>query len=237
MIGVVLQFIKMVLLMPLLIILKIYDKKYNPTCALYGIEGYFGLMGQGKTIAMSKRLLDLRKKYGDSIYITTNYYFKGEDFHFEDWHQLLGNFDKPLVVAWDEVQNEFSSRNFKDFPIELLTQLTQVRKNNGILVLYTAQRFARVDKIFRELSCYMYECKTYLGRFTIVKKYDCDDYAQRCNSVSVDNKIKIHPLDSYSFIQRKKHRDCYDSYQMLESAKNKVYMDRTELAQIDFSRL
>lgn len=194
-------------------------------------------MGHGKTMAMSKRLIDLRKKYGNEIIIATNYYFKYEDFHFADWHQLLENYDKPIVVAWDEVQNEFTSRNFKDFPLELLTQLTQVRKNNGMLLLYTAQRFGRVDKIFRELSSYMYDCKTYLGRFTIVKKYNCDDYIQRYNSISVDSKLKIHPIDCFSFVQQKKYRDSYDSYKMLESAKNKTYMNRIEIAKIDFNRM
>ena len=73
-----------------------------------------------------------------------------------DGYSLLKDYDKPLVVAWDEVQNEFNSRDFKDFPISLLTKLTQVRKGNGIQILYTSQRWHFVDKNFRSLSfgCY-----------------------------------------------------------------------------------
>ena len=221
--------LQLIILLPVIIPLYIYDRLKNKRCHLFGIEGYFGLMGQGKTICMTRRLLRLRKKYGNKIYICTNYGFVQEDFSFTDWHMLFADWDKPLVVAWDEVQNEFSSRNFKDFPIELLTQLTQVRKNNGILILYSAQRWARVDKVFRELSTYCYQCTTRLGVFTINKKYRSDYYDQLCSSVSVDRKFKI-PLDNIdSFIQTRAVRESYNSYKMLKTAKSKKYMSREEL--------
>lgn len=219
--------------LPLVLPLYLYDKIKNKRCHIYGIEGYFGLMGKGKTICMTERLNRLRKKYGNDILITTNYFYENQDFSFTDWKQLLNNYDKPLVVAWDEVQNEFSSRNFKDFPIELLTQLTQVRKNNGILILYSAQRIDRVDKVFRELTLYSWDCNTWLGRFTFCKKYHTFDFLRLNNSLSEDNRLSIHPLKINWFIQSKKLRNCYDSFRMLESAKTREYMDRVELATIN----
>ena len=42
---------------------------------LYGIYGFFGLPGQGKTLSMTAELMGLRHKYGDDIYIFTNYSF------------------------------------------------------------------------------------------------------------------------------------------------------------------
>lgn len=78
----------------------------NQQLRLYGIYGYFGLPGKGKTMTMCYELQQLRKKYGDQIYIMTNFYYKDEDFHFSGWRDLLKEYDRPLVVAWDEVQNE-----------------------------------------------------------------------------------------------------------------------------------
>ena len=124
----------------------------NKKVHLSGIYGYFGLPGYGKTMAMSWELMELRKKYQDDIYIFTNYGFKQEDRPFTDWRMLLETYDKPAIFAWDEVQNEFNSRDFKNFPVELLTLLTQNRKGNGKRIYYTAQRYNRVDKVFRELS-------------------------------------------------------------------------------------
>lgn len=224
--------LQIIVLFPLILCFAIYDKKTSKRCHLFGIEGYFGLMGQGKTICMTRRLLTLRKKYGNSIYICTNYGFIDEDFSFTDWKMLLADWDKPLVVAWDEVQNEFNSRNFKNFPVMLLTQLTQVRKGNGILLLYSAQRWARVDKVFRELSTKCWQCRTFLGRFTWARSYDCDTYDSKCNEKKVNLKNSYRSGKFVSFFQTKKLRESYDSYKMLNTAKSKEYMTREELAKI-----
>ncbi len=223
--------LKAIVLLPYLIIKQIKDKKAMGI-HLYGIYGYFGLPGKGKTIAMSKQLRDYRKQYGNNIYIMTNYCYDDEDFAFTSWKDLLKEYDKPLVVAWDEVQNEFNSRDFKDFPIALLTKLTQVRKGNGIQILYTSQRWHFVDKNFRSLSFGCYECNTLLGNLTFTRLYDPVDYDNLCSNSDYDKRRKIHPKMTVSFLQNEDLRNCYDSYRMLESAKAKQYMDRTELAQV-----
>lgn len=223
--------LKTILLFPYLIFKQIKDKK-DMGIHLYGIYGYFGLPGKGKTIAMTKRLNDLREQYGDNIYIMTNYNYLDQDFEFKSWKDLLKDYDKPLVVAWDEVQNEFNSRDFKDFPIELLTVLTQVRKKNGIQILYTAQRWHFVDKNFRSLSFGCNECNTLLGNLTYVRLYDPVDYDNLCSQSDYDKRRRIHPKMTTSFLQTDELRYAYDSYKMLESAKSKEYMDRAEVAQI-----
>lgn len=203
---------------------------------LFGIYGFFGLPGQGKTLSMTAELMGLRKKYGNDIYIFTNYGFKQEDKPFDNWRMLLDTYDKPCVFAWDEVQNEFNSRDFKNFPIELLTLLTQNRKGHGKRIYYTAQRYSRVDKVFRELSFLVGDCRTILGRYTRVRWFDTEDYEMLQSTPDVNKRIKIKPRKVDKFIQTDEIRDNYDSYQMLESAKSKQYMDRNEIAQINQSR-
>lgn len=228
----ILIFLQILTLLPYLLILFILDSK-NKDVHLYGIYGYFGLPGKGKTISMCRELSNLRKKYGSKIYIMTNFYYSDEDFHFNSWKDLLVDYDKPLVVAWDEVQNEFNSRDFKNFPISLLTLLTQVRKKNGIRILYTSQRWHFVDKNFRSLSFGCYDCYTIFNRFTFTKMYDPIDYDSLQSSSDFDKKRKIKPLKYYSFLQSSFDRNSYDSYKMLESAKSREYLDRAEQAQID----
>ena len=227
--------IKFIILLPYLIVKSIKDKK-DMGIHLYGIYGYFGLPGKGKTMAMCRRLSELRKQYGKAIYIMTNFCYKDQDFAFTSWKDLLKDYDKPLVVAWDEVQNEFNSRDFKTFPIALLTLLTQVRKKNGIQILYTAQRWHFVDKNFRTLSFGCYECNTLLGNLTVIKLYDPVDYDNLCSQSDYDKRRKIHPKMTESFLQTDALRNSYDSYQMLETAKSKEYMDRNEIATINNSK-
>lgn len=224
--------LKTILLFPYLLLRRLIERR-GADVHLYGIYGFFGLPGKGKTMLMSKYLNDMRKKYGDSIYIMTNYFYKGQDFPFTSWKDLLKDYDKPLIVAWDEVQNEFNSRDFKTFPISLLTLLTQVRKKNGIQLLYTAQRWHFVDKNFRSLSFGCYECNTIMGAYTYAKMYDPVDYDNLCSQSDYDKRRKIKPIKYMDFVQTNKLRDCYDSYKMLETAKSKDYMDRVELSKIN----
>lgn len=223
--------LKTIALFPYLIYKSIKDKK-EMGVHLYGIKGMFGLPGAGKTIVMSKELNDLRSRYGDSIYIMTNYFYKDQDFEFTSWKDLLKDYDKPIVVAWDEIQNEFNSRDFKDFPIQLLTELTQVRKGKGMLILYTSQRWHFVDKNFRSLSSNCVECKTILGNLTYYRVYDPVDYDAYCSTSEYDKRRKIRPKMTVSFLQTDELRNSYDSYKKLESAKSKEYMDRKEVAEI-----
>ena len=219
--------IKTIILLPYLLYRSIRDKK-DRGIHLYGIYGYFGLPGKGKTMAMCNELKKLRKLYGNNIYIMTNFCYNDEDFSFTSWKDLLKEYDKPLVCAWDEVQNEFNSRDFKTFPISLLTLLTQVRKKNGIQILYTSQRWHFVDKNFRSLSFGCYECSTIFGCFTMTRLFDPVDYDNLCSVSDYDKRRRIHPIKTDSFLQTDELRNCYDSYKMLESAKSKEYMDREE---------
>jgi len=200
---------------------------------LYGIWLYCGLYGQGKTISLTEYLTRMREKYGDKIYISTNYGFKYEDFPLKDWKDLLTTYDRPVIFGYDEIQNEFNSRDYKNFPYELVKLLTQNRKGHGKQIIGTAQRFGRVDKTIRELCTHVIECRrAWFGRVTRTKKYDVEDYEQMLNEIDVMKKRKV-PCIRYSFIQTDELRNSYDTLQMLETAKTKEYVSAGEkLAQV-----
>lgn len=194
---------------------------------LYGIWLYCGLYGGGKTMALSHYLSEMRKRYGDRVYISTNYGFKGEDFPLLSWKELLTEYDRPVIFGYDEIQNEFNSRDYKNFPYELVRLLTQNRKGHGKQIVGTAQRFCRVDKVIRELCTHVIECHTLLGRWTFLKKYDSEDYEEMLHQVDVVKKHKV-PCWRSSFVQSDTLRESYDSFQMLESAKTKEYVTAAE---------
>lgn len=195
---------------------------------LYGIWLYCGLYGQGKTMALTEYLSRMREKYGDKIYISTNYGFKGEDFPLEKWEDLLTEYDRPVIFGYDEIQNEFNSRNYMNFPYELVKLLTQNRKGHGKQIVGTAQRYMRVDKTIRELCTHVVECKkAWFGRVTKLKKYDVEDYEMFLNEIDVVKKHKI-PCQRYRFIQTDELRDMYDSFKMLDSARTKEYVSASE---------
>ncbi len=93
-------FLTFILLLPILIYLRSVDiARQEGKIHLYGIYGFFGLPGRGKTMSMCKYLDNMRKKYGDKILIMTNFNYKDQDIEFKTWKQLLLKYDKPLIVA------------------------------------------------------------------------------------------------------------------------------------------
>lgn len=187
----------------------------------YGIYMFCGLYGQGKTMACTEYLERLRKKHGDNIIIATNFYYKSEDFHLESWKQMLDKYDKTAIFAIDEVQNEFGTRDYRNFPHSLITLLTQNRKGNGVQLVTTAQRYDHVDKIFRDLCSHIFECRTYFGRLTVTKRYQHAHYQMYNNGVSVSNKRKI-PMIKYKFVQTNYLRDQYDTLRMIDETAKKL---------------
>lgn len=179
-------------------------------------------------MALTEYLTRMRKKYGDKIYISTNYGFKGEDFPLTSWQELLTEYDRPVIFGYDEIQNEFNSRDYRNFPYELVKLLTQNRKGHGKQIIGTAQRYTRVDKTIRELCTHVVECrKSWFGRVTKLRKYDVEDYEMYLNEIDVMKKHKI-PCQRYRFIQTDELREAYDSFQMLESARTKEYVSASE---------
>lgn len=211
------------------LVVDIYRFFKNPRKVhLYGIWLYCGLYGQGKTMALTEYLTRMREKYGDKIYISTNYGFKDEDFPLDNWKDLLTEYDRPVIFGYDEIQNEFNSRDYKNFPYELVKLLTQNRKGNGKQIVGTAQRYMRVDKTIRELCTHVIECKkSCFGRVTRLRKYDVEDYEQMLNEIDVIKKHKI-PCLRRKFIQTDKLRDSYDSFKMIDSARTKEYVTASE---------
>lgn len=193
------------------------DKKSNKP-HFYGIYGFFGLPGSGKTMSMCYYLNEQRAKYKDNIYIITNFNYKYQDFAFNSYKDLLKEYDKTVIFAWDEIQNEFNSRDFKNFPVEFLTLLTQNRKGNGKQIVYTAQSYDRVDKVIRELTHKFYYCKSCLfARLTTQSVYS------NKKAYLLNNSLKTVKADEQiMFIQTDLLRNSYDSYLYLDSALNKL---------------
>lgn len=186
-------------------------KKYGKTLHMYGIRCLTGMYGCGKTMAMTKIALDLRKKHGDSIYICTNFGLLIQDFEFNDVKQTGVQYDKPIVFFWDEVQNEFPATE-KVFPKEIRQALTLNRKGNGKMFYWASQDHELVHKTIRRLTIEYGVCKTIFGRYTKVRWYRDYDYRALYEEVDINKKMKIHPFKKLKFIQTDFIRSLYNSF-------------------------
>lgn len=200
--------------------------KHGRQLHLFGIIAIVGLYGGGKTMSLVQYLEEKRKKCGDKVYIATNFFYKGQDFSINSWKDLITEYDRPVIFAYDELQNEFNSREYKSFPTSLMTLLTQNRKGHGKQIVYTCQDYETVDKNFRRLTKEVWGCKTRFGRLTSVKKFDREDFEMLLQTTDVRRKMKIRPHAHKLYVQTDELRDKYDSFQMLDSARKKTYVDQ-----------
>ena len=207
-----------------LLYLIINGKVFKP----YGLTVFCGRQGGGKTISMVEYLDNMHKLYPDAK-IITNFNYVRQDMPFTSWRQFteVRNGLDGVIFAIDELQNEYNSNNWKDFPEELLSVVTMQRKQR-IKIVATTQVFTRVVKQLREQCYEVVECKTFFGRWTKQKCYDADDYNYIIDNPTPERRIRTRKKWKYSFVQSNFIRKLFDSYAVVESVKNKEFIDRSE---------
>lgn len=203
----------------------IRHKRWNDF-RLFGIDMFIGMFGKGKTLTMTHRVIQLHAKYGDKIRIVSNYQLKGIPYiPLYNFEQLveLGTDDSDYigtVVCIDEISSILSNRNYASFPLELLGLLCQPRKKS-VYIMCTAQRFFMVDKLFRALTTYVYDCRK-LWRFQRYRVYDAWELE---NSTSV---TLIKPLKSDCWFVRDVDFSCYDTSELIDKNKASDFISNEE---------
>lgn len=193
---------------------------------LYGFHLFVGEQGSGKTVATAEFLRRIKQKY-PLCKIATNFEYTKEDSQINDWHDLVFNNNGIYgqVDVVDEVQNWFSCNQSKDFPPEMIQEITQQRKQRKIFI-GTTQRFERMAKPLREQVNYLYYPITIAGCLTIVKV--CKP------SVDADGQItKLKGARFYFFVHDKEIRDSFDTYHKIKKqAESGFNTDRSEVDSI-----
>ena len=202
-------------------------EKHRGEFSEYGFTFYVGRQGAGKTISMM-RYLELIKERYPHCPIVTNFHYYRADWVMTDWRDLLTirNGTDGVIFAIDEIHSEYDSSKWNDIPENLLSEISQQRKQR-IKIVATAQFFTRVAKPLREQASTVVSCSTWLGRLTRNREYDALEYAMIIdNPIAVQKKIK--PLRKGSFVQSDVLRGCYDTYEKIERMKNTKFIPRAQ---------
>jgi len=160
---------------------------------------------------MVEYLLRLKFAY-PKIKIYTNFGFQYEDGEIsslDDFWKI--NSDDGVVFAVDELQLSFQARKFNAFPSEMIFLLTQNRKFKKHFVC-TAQLFEHVDKVFRDLTNTVVQCKNWGSRWFFQKAYTTLDYRVKIN---LDGEKQPFVLWNYSFVANDFIFDSYDTYKIV----------------------
>ena len=187
----------------------------------YGIRMVCGEQGSGKTITVVYLLMQWAKRY-EKMQVITNMNYKHQDAALTHWKDIMGinNGTKGVAVVIDEIQTWFSSLQSKDFPIEMLTELSQQRKQRKV-ILGTAQVFSRIGKPIREQTHVVYVPKTYFGCLTVVritKSIYWDDQNQEFKKYD----------GMFFFVHDDEIRSAFDTYQKIEKYKEQGFKADSE---------
>lgn len=202
-------------------------KKHAGEFREYGFTFFVGRQGAGKTVSMVHYLEKMRVLYPNCM-IITNFKFSDANYIMKNWNDLLSvrNGTDGIIFAIDEIQSEYSSAAWKNVPEDLLSEISQQRKQR-VKIVATAQFYSRVAKPLREQANTVVACSTFKGRLTRNKEYDAVDYATVIDNPNVVKK-KLKPLSKSSFVQSDGLRACFDTYEKIERMKKIDFIPRNE---------
>ena len=179
----------------------------------YGLHLICGEQGSGKTTSVVDLLLNRWKKQYPFLKVYTNLDYKYEDGKITHWKDLLSeqrsNGIYGVVNVIDEIQSWFSSLQSKDFPPEMLGEISQQRKQRKC-ILGTAQVFGRVAKPIREQTSFVYLPFTIAGCLTIVRVSKPIYYDE--TTFTFKKYIR-----TYFFVHTPKLRNAFDTYKRIEN--------------------
>lgn len=187
-----------------------------------GLVIFTGRQGNGKTISMFQYAMQLHDMYPECK-ILSNTKFEYQNAPLTHWKQLINfkNAHKGVVVCMDELQNWFNSNQSRNFPPEMLSVITQNRKNRR-LILGTSQNFYLLAKAIRSQCTEVRECVTLAGVLTIVVK--------REPIVDNDGDVKeMKYRGMYFFVHSPRLRDSYDTWSVVEALKKSGFHDNPYL--------
>lgn len=175
----------------------------------YGLHLFCGEQGSGKTTAVVEMIQRWQRRYPE-MKIMTNMGLRGEHKELQHWKDIL-NYNNGIygvAVVIDEIQSWFSSYDSKNFPPEMLAEISQQRKQRKAIV-GTAQVFSRIAKPIREQTAYVYLPMTLFGCLTIVRKTRKEfwnDERQRFEKY----------CGVYFFVHTDRIRNAFDTFRKIE---------------------
>lgn len=183
-----------------------------------GMIIFEGRQGSGKTISMVRYMKDMQYEFPDAL-CTTNLAYTDENKPLKTWTMLVDykNGYKGVIVAMDELQNWFSSNDSKNFPPEMLSIITQNRKNRRI-VLGTSQNFYLLAKAIRSQATEVRRCTTLFGCLTIVRRLEpiLD---------SEGNVVEWKKRGMYCFVHDKELRESYNTWKVIENLRKSGFKE------------
>lgn len=183
-----------------------------------GLIIFTGRQGNGKSAALFQYAIDMLDTYPKAKCLS-NIAFAYQNEKLKHWKQLIDykNEHRGIVVIMDELQNWFSSNQSRNFPPEMLSVITQNRKNRRV-ILGTSQNFYLLAKAIRSQCTEIRQCTTFCGVLTLVVRRE-----PVCDESGDVKELKFRGM--YFFVHSERLRKSYDTWSVVESLSNAGFQE------------
>lgn len=212
---------------PINIIKKIkYDINFRRNNPGYfypdGLVVFIGGQGTGKTLSAVNYVYNLKQFYPSSIIVTNidlkDYPVDNESvFRFNNADDLMKykNGYKGVIFLIDEIHLYFNSLNSKNINMDVMTQISQQRKQR-VHIVATCQVFGRMAKPLREQFSNVIVCKSY---FNVLQKNMLIDRDSIQGEESTGTNLSGNVVKSYFYFRSPEMFQRYDTYAVIENKK------------------
>lgn len=224
-----------------------------------GIVAFVGPQGTGKTLAATQYVLKLLNLYPHCI-LVTNLELKGYDiisfdeyklkhenstfdeylhnnrvfpFNNNDDFMIYKNQEQGVIFLVDEIQLYLNSLESKNINMEVITQLSQQRKQR-LHIVCTSQVFGRMAKPLREQFSVVILCKCYFSLLQCNSLIDRDSISgETSTGTELSGKVK----KKFFWFHSPEMYEAYDTYKVIERNKfvsgekqsKNLYSNETEI--------
>ena len=208
--------------------------KNNPTYFRPdGLIIFCGPQGSGKTLSAVNYVYNLLRLYPKCKVVTnlelTNYPVDDERvFLFKEAKDLTRykNGKEGVIFLIDEIQLYFNSLGSKNIDIDVMTQLSQQRKQR-IHIVATSQVFGRMSKQLREQFDVVIWCQKkfygYLQKNSLINRDSISSESSTSTNLSGDIVKNFYYFKSPVMFKR------YDTYKVIENKNIKIEKERNEI--------
>lgn len=196
------------------------EKDKDPVFNLYGVYLFCGRVGTGKTISMVNRARDIKKRF-PKVKIYSNFRCKIADGLITCWQDVLdiqnideNNVNQGVLFLFDEIHLTFDSQSWKSAPANLLEYIS-LQRHFHKCIFGASQVWSRVNKIIREQSDFIVECKTFFGKRLIRNVvYEQEEYLINGDQKEAGQRKRPH-IDRYCFFASDKLRSLYNTDEII----------------------
>lgn len=202
--------------------IKRFKRRDPPIFDRYGVHIFCGRVGCGKTISMIRKAEQLKRKF-PKLKIYSNFQCSLSDGLITSWSDIINlkNYDdnginQGILFLFDELHLTLASTSWRDAPDNLLEYIS-LQRHLGKCIFGTTQVWSRVNKIIREQTDTVTECRCWLGkRYVTNRCYTQEDY--QINGDKRDSGMRKRPtLYKDKFVATDHLRSMYDTNEIIGS--------------------